>query len=196
MADDASFAVFLTRLRAGDEQMAEELVRRYEPLIRVEVRRRLRDVRLRRLFDSLDICQSVLSGFLAGAAGGQYELDGPQELLRLLVSMTRNKLAFHVRKARSQRRDHRRVTDHPLEELAGAPTGDPSRLAEGKDLLSRFRLRLSPEERDLADLRGQGYAWAEIAARVGGTPHGRRMQLARALDRARQQLAPDEVERE
>jgi hypothetical protein len=35
----------------------------------------------------------------------------------------------------------------------------------------------------LADLRGQGHDWAEIALQLGGTPDGRRMQLTRALNR-------------
>src|SRR5262249_31237363 len=51
---------WLRRVRAGERAAAAELVRRYEPQIRLEVRLRLRDRRLRRLFDSTDICQSVL----------------------------------------------------------------------------------------------------------------------------------------
>jgi hypothetical protein len=40
----------------------------------------------------------------------------------------------------------------------------------------------------LADLRGQGCEWAEIAARVGETAQARRMQLARAVRRVERQL--------
>ena len=54
-----------------------ELVRDFEPAIRMEVHCRLRDQRLRRAFDSLDICQSVLASFFVRAASGQYELDTP-----------------------------------------------------------------------------------------------------------------------
>ena len=45
----------------------------------------------------------------------------------------------------------------------------------------------------LADLRAQGCEWAEIAARLGGTPQARRMQLARAVDRVEQQLEGSET---
>ena len=38
MAEDNDFADFLLRIRAGDAVAAEELVRRYEPLIRRKVR--------------------------------------------------------------------------------------------------------------------------------------------------------------
>jgi len=40
-----------------------------------------------------------------------------------------------------------------------------------------------PKSCRVADLRGQGYEWAEIAAQLGGTAEARRKQLARALDR-------------
>src|SRR5206468_2113644 len=58
MAEDASFADLIRRVRQRDEQAAAELVRRYEPAIRVAVRVRLTDPRLRRVVDSMDICQS------------------------------------------------------------------------------------------------------------------------------------------
>ena len=50
MTDQATFAAFMPRIRAGDGQAAAELVRLYEPLIRREVRLHLEDRRLYRLF--------------------------------------------------------------------------------------------------------------------------------------------------
>jgi len=41
MPDDTVFADFIRRIRAGDAEAAAELVRRYESVIRVEVRHRL-----------------------------------------------------------------------------------------------------------------------------------------------------------
>ena len=57
-----------------------------------ELRVRLVDTRLNRLLDSMDICQSVLASFFVRAALGQYELETPEQLLKLLATMTRNKL--------------------------------------------------------------------------------------------------------
>ena len=94
-AAGGSFAEFVRRIRAGDATAAAELVRRYEPVVRLEVRVRLGDPRLRRAFDSMDVCQSVLASFFVRAAAGQYELGGPGDLVRLLVAMARRKLAFH-----------------------------------------------------------------------------------------------------
>lgn len=78
MSDRGPFAEFLRRIRAGDEHAAAELVRRYEPAIRLEVRLRLGDPRLRRVLDSMDICQSVLASFFVRAAVGQYDLERPE----------------------------------------------------------------------------------------------------------------------
>ena len=53
MTDPPDFASFLARVRAGDPQAAEELVRRFEPAIRVIVRAHMSSG-LRRQFDSMD----------------------------------------------------------------------------------------------------------------------------------------------
>jgi RNA polymerase sigma-70 factor (ECF subfamily) len=189
MTDANPFADFLTRIRAGDERAAAELVAKYEPAIRLEVRMRLRSRRLRQLFDSMDICQSVLGSFFVRAALGQYELAEPQQLVGLLVGMTRNKLAHQIRKQRTQSRDFGRLADVNVHEVQAAlAEPGPGHVAAGRDVLDRFRARLSEEERRLADLRGQGLAWAEIAGLVGGNPQARRMQLARAANRVAAEL--------
>jgi hypothetical protein len=189
MPDDPSFAEFIGRIRAGDAEAARELVRRYERVVRLEVRVRLTDPRLGRVFDSMDICQSVLASFFVRAAAGQYELENPQDLVKLLVVMARNKLAFHVRKERAARRDNRRVEPVSLDRLNIARTGtSPSDEVAGRELLAAFRQRLSDEERQLAERRAHGDDWASIASALGGTPEGRRKQLERAVDRVARQL--------
>jgi len=193
MPDQTAFADFIRRIRAGDAQAAAELVQQYEPVIRLEVKLRLSDPRLRRLFDSMDICQSVLASFFVRAALGHYDLEEPGQLVKLLVGLARNKLAFHVRHERRQRRDHRRLEAVGQEQLEAAAAPSPSQQIAARELLQAFRERLSAEERVLADRRAQGHAWAEIAAEMGGTPQARRKQLARAVERAAQQLGLDEV---
>ena len=90
MSTEPTFAEFVQRIRAGDERAAADLVQRYESAIRMEVRLRLSDRRLRRAFDSTDICQSVLASFFVRAASGQYDLQKPEQLIRLLIGMARN----------------------------------------------------------------------------------------------------------
>ncbi len=142
----------MSRVRAGDEQAATDLVRQYEPLVRREVRLHLEDRRLSRLFDSLDVCQEVMASFFVRAAAGA----------------------------------------DALHELAGAdPT--PSQIVAGRELLDEMRQRLTDEEKQLADLRGQGLGWSEIADQLGGTAQARRVQLARAMDRVLRALGLEEA---
>jgi RNA polymerase sigma factor (sigma-70 family) len=191
----SEFADLIARVRAGDAQAAEELVRQYEPVIRMEVRRRMRDSRLRRTFDSLDVCQSVLGSFFVRASLGQYDLDDPAEVIKLLVGMAHNKLAFQVRKERQQCRDNRRVQD--LGEQAFEPPGSgpsPSEVVSGEELLQRVRQDLSEEERQLADLRSQGQSWDAIAVTMGGTAQARRKQLERAIARVVERFGLNEEE--
>lgn len=190
MKSDNTFTDFIGRIRAGDQQAAEELVRRFEPVIRREVRLRLHDSRFRRLFDSMDICQSVLASFFVRAASGQYELSRPENLVKLLVGMTKRKLDFQVRKQRAVRRDYRRLqevgTDDLEEAVAAEP--NPSELVATRELLDEFRRRLTTEERQLAALRSQGYQWAAIASQLGGSAEACRKQFIRCLNRVAREL--------
>jgi RNA polymerase sigma-70 factor (ECF subfamily) len=193
VGDQEGFADFLTRVRGGDEQAAAELVRRYEGLIRREIRMRLGDPRLFRTVESVDICQSVLASFFVRAVAGQYDLEQPEQLVGLLLQMARNKVGQAVRRHKALRRDARRTAAEPVDEVDVASSEpSPSRVAAGKELLHEVRQRLTEEERRLADLRSQGGTWAEATAELGGTPDTRRVQLARALDRIMHELGLDE----
>jgi DNA-directed RNA polymerase specialized sigma24 family protein len=160
---------------SGSAQAAE-LARKYEPVIRMEVRLRLGDPRLQRLVDTMDICQSVLASFFVRAASGEYDLDEPRQLTGLLVVMARNKVAHQARRQRARRRD---VAPGPDGWDFTDPDPGPSRVVAGRELLDEFRARLTVEERRLADLRAEGREWAEIAAELGGTAGARRKQFAR-----------------
>src|SRR5262249_52387023 len=152
MSEETSFAELMRRVRGGDEAAATELVQRYEPAIRRSVRLRL-DPRLRRHCDSLDICQAVLASFFVRAASGQYELETPEQLLKLLATMARNKLSKARRDQQAACRDDRRVEAGDVEERkVPAADASPSRQAAAKELLQEVFRRLSPEERQLVEL--------------------------------------------
>jgi RNA polymerase sigma-70 factor (ECF subfamily) len=189
MADD-SFAAFLNRVRAGDEQAAAELCQRFAPIIRREVRLRLTDPSVYRTLDEEDVCQSVLASFFCRASLGQYDLQDPAQLRRLLLRMAGNKLAHAARRLRTQKRGGGRLPDG-VEGVADH-AASASRVAAGRELLEQVRQRLGEEERRVAELRALGHEWAEIARQLGGTPDGRRMQLTRALDRISGELGLDD----
>jgi RNA polymerase sigma factor (sigma-70 family) len=184
MSEDLAFLDLIRRVRDGDEEASAELVRRFEPAIRVAVRVRLTDPGLRRVFDSMDICQSVLGSFFARTAQGQFELNKPGQLLKLFVTMARNRLTNHALQQRAACRDYRRneAAGHSNSDLAD-PGPSPSEIVAGTELLQAFRDRLSAAEQQLAEQRSGGRSWKEIAAELGGTPNALRMQLERAIDR-------------
>jgi RNA polymerase sigma-70 factor (ECF subfamily) len=189
MPEPGTFAELVRRVRTGDPAAAAELVRRYEPAIRRVVRVRLGGGRMAALFDSMDVCQSVLGSFFLRAAAGQYSLDTPEDLLKLLTAMARNKLAFQVRKQRALKRDcSRDIAGELVADGIDGGGASPSREVEARDLLRELQRRLSPEERQLVELRNQGHDWPAIADRLAGSAEALRKKHARALDRVAKEL--------
>jgi RNA polymerase sigma-70 factor (ECF subfamily) len=195
MSNDDHFRTLIEQVRAGNEQAAAELVRQYVPAIRRAVRMRLTDPRLNRILDSMDICQSVMASFFVRASEGQFDMDSPDQLIKLLVTMARNKLLDQARKQQATRRDQRRVEPANPEDLEALPGhgSSPSEVLLGKELLQRVRDELEEDERYLVDQRLLGREWPEIAAELGERPDTLRMRLTRAINRIARRLGLDEV---
>jgi RNA polymerase sigma-70 factor (ECF subfamily) len=192
MSDPAAFSDLMRRIRAGDASAAEEVFRHYEPQLRLEIRLRLRDPRLRRLLDDGDVCQSVMLSFFVRARLGQYDVSDPGELMRLLAGMARNKVAAQARRHGAARRDFRRA-----EGLASAgatiSSGDsPSQVVASAELLNEIRARLSAEEQRIAELRVDGRSWDEVAKELGGSADARRVQMQRAISRVNRELGSED----
>lgn len=193
LPEDALFRDLIRRVRNRDEAAAAELVGKYEAAIRRVVRIQLRDSRMRSVLDSMDICQSVLASFFVRTALGQYELETPDNLLRLLASIARNKLKSQFNRVHAQRRDIRRQGTS-ADEAVVVPdqASDPSEQASAKELLEKVRSRLNEDDRYLAEQRALGRSWKEIAEEVGGTDESLRKKLTRALNQVMMELGLDE----
>jgi RNA polymerase sigma-70 factor (ECF subfamily) len=193
MSEDAAFQELIRQVRAGDRAATVEFIRRYESVVRRFVRLRLSRSRLRRLFDSTDICQEVFGSFFARAALGQYDVATPEGLQNLLITMARNKV---VRKARRREPEQTNSPDRPpvrvAEEALPAVGPGPSQEVALAELVEKARAALSEDERRLADLRAAGRSWDEIAAEFGASPDALRVQLGRAADRVTRQLHLEE----
>jgi len=187
-----SFGELIERVKSGDEQAASQLVKEFEPVVRRELRFRLRDSRARFELDSMDISQSVLSNFFVRVATRQYDLKEQGDLVKLLVTMTRNKVAENFRAQHRQRRDSRRTVQGVEGMALASADPTPSRVLAGKEILQLVRQSLSEEERRLVDLRCQGLSWEEIADSLGGSADARRKQMARAIDEIVHKLRLDE----
>jgi DNA-directed RNA polymerase specialized sigma24 family protein len=175
-------AELLARVRQGDEDAARLLVQRYESAIRVAVRTNLSDPRLRRQFDSLDVCQSVLASFFFHLTSGAYDLSVPAQLSALLTKMAQNKVRMRAREQFRQRRDVRRLSQVDLEnaKIPGFQAG-PEECVDNQNLIDHVLNMMTTEIRSIADRRMAGELWPEIANAMGGTPDGRRKQFERAV---------------
>jgi RNA polymerase sigma-70 factor (ECF subfamily) len=194
--DEDAFQKLLRRVRARDEEAAAEMVRLYEPELKRIVRVRLQGPQLRRLLDTSDVCQSVLANFFVRAAAGQFDLDSPQHLLKLLVTMACNRVNDLARKQQARRRIDRRTHawDRADLERLGDTRGNPAQLAAVRELHSAVLGKLCGQDRYLAEQRALGREWAEIAAELNDTPEALRKRLGRALDRAARELGLDALD--
>jgi RNA polymerase sigma factor (sigma-70 family) len=158
------------------------------------VRLRLRDRQLRRLLDSMDVCQAVLFHFWGRVATGEYECCTPEQVLKLLATMARHHLINLALREQSGKRDYRRVAAAPAEECALRARGSsPSQHVAAQELLHKARQLLASGERQVLELRQQGHAWSAIARLVGGSPETLRKQLGRAMTRVTRDLGLDGV---
>jgi RNA polymerase sigma-70 factor (ECF subfamily) len=197
MAADGPFLELLGRIRAGDETAALELHATYAEQLQRIIRVQLTQPALRRQMDSIDICQSVFADFFLRTALGQYDLQSPSELLKLLATMARHRLIYHAQKQRAARRDIRRVEAGAIEDfsLAGGG-GTPSQIVSARELLQQCQERLNNDERLLLDRRRSGQSWDEIAAAVGKSPEAVRKQYERAIKRVSGELGMEEFANE
>lgn len=190
MAEEFDFRELVQRIRARDSEAARILVQHYQEEIRRAIHFRLTDPRLRRVLDSMDICNSVMGHFFVRVEAGQYHFDDPRDLLKLLVKMAQHKLIEKARHEYAQRRSPRRLQEVESGELnqLAAKEETPSQIVAANELLQRVRERLSDQERYLAEQRALGREWASLAEELNDTPDALRKRLDRALDRVVKQL--------
>ena len=180
------FRTLLRRVRSGDAHAAAQLVRAYEPALQRQVRMQLTDPRLRRVLDTMDVCQSVLGNFFIRVVAGEFDLESPNQLVGLLAAMANNRIRNHTRHHRADRRDIRRL--HPGGDQVLLAVADrtpcPSQALADAEVLERLLEELTEEERRLLDDRAAGMSWAEIAAAEGDSTEAIRKRLRRGLQRA------------
>lgn len=194
MSEAEQFREMMELVRRGDAAAAAQLVQSYERELKILARVRLNDPRLRRLVDSMDVCQSVLGNFFVRVSTGQIEVDTPENLLALLSKMVGNKVIDLARNHQAARRDLRRIDRIPSDEFPFPDKQDtPSQIASAKELAQAVRDRLTPTERALVDAHLTGRSWDEIARQFGRSAEALRKETGRAIDRVAKQLGISEV---
>ncbi len=192
---DSTFADRLTRLRSRDDAEIEQFVAKYEPFIRRTLRFRIARASLRPAADSVDVCQSVLIGFLMRLSAGDYELHSEEDLCKLLLAIANKKFLRLNRRemaAKRCRAQTQSLTDLP--ELAASPDNSSARHLDTTELLRKLSLRMSTQELELFRLRSIGKDWTTIGQQFGETPSMLRKRLSRAIQRVAMELGLEENE--
>jgi RNA polymerase sigma factor (sigma-70 family) len=185
-----SIAGLIARVREGDEAALADLLRLYEPKIRLTARYLLRPV-LRRYLDSIDVSQSVQFHLMDGLRRGSLNLHDSETFVALAVTLVRRKVAQHWRHLQREHRlrfgrpEGQGPEESPLT-TPGGP-GDPAQSAERSEEFQRLWEVLDPTERRLLELRLQGHSTEEAAAQMGCAANVLRVRLSRLRKRLREQ---------
>jgi RNA polymerase sigma-70 factor (ECF subfamily) len=183
----ADFTGLLARARGGDSAALAELVRQYEPEVRV-VARVLLGPALRPYLDSLDLVQSVHRSLLLGLRHGKVDVSSSERLIALAVTMVRRKIARQWRRHQRQKRaDFEGDVGSLARKLAelSHSAADPAAAAQLHDSLCHLCDQLDDAERQMLGLRLQGYSTAEVARRLGLDADVLRVRLSRLRQRLR-----------
>ncbi len=130
------FDTLMGRVRQGDEAAAWDLVELYGPHVIRVIRRHLAH-EIRSKFDSDDFAQAVWASFFA--APDRYgDMEHPNQLVGLLVTMARNKVIDEVRRRmKTQKyavqRERRYAGRSSQEDLLRARDGTPSQMAVARE---------------------------------------------------------------
>jgi RNA polymerase sigma factor (sigma-70 family) len=194
MTDDCgSITVMIHQLRSGDRAARDEAARRvWEHYFRdlLALARRHLGMKVRTRVDEEDVLQSVYESVCRRQERGDFELDGRDDLWRLLVTVTLRKTRNAARQHTRERRDVRR--EQPAagpDDIAGIPLAETPdwgpRPDEAVALAEAFQTRLEllpdPVLRRVALCRLEGYSNREIADQLGCTERSveRKLNLIR-----------------
>jgi RNA polymerase sigma-70 factor (ECF subfamily) len=165
-----SFAQLMDRLRAGDDDAATQVFRRFSRAL-IRLARQHLDSRVRQKCDPEDVVQSVYRSFFARCRDGQFDFPAWDGLWGVLSLMTIRKCANRARYVRTARRDPEREVG--LEgrpgDLAWQPPDRQPTPAEATmltDLVTRLMRDLDERERHMLSLSLQGYTVQEISPQV------------------------------
>ncbi len=165
--------VWVRRLPMGDEEIVREFWDRYGPSLQRLAKSRMTSALQQRVGPD-DVVQSVCRTFFRRARQQEFDLQGTDNLWRLLCAITLTKVRqharFHYRQRRSPKREVPLDAESPGEKpsdgenLACAPT--PAEIADFADTMQRFFGMLSGQQQALVLCKLEGLTQVEIADRL------------------------------
>jgi RNA polymerase sigma-70 factor (ECF subfamily) len=163
--DDEPLNRLLEQLAAGDTDAVEQVVRTYEPYLRMVVRRQLPH-HLRAKFDSIDIVQSVWADVVDGLQDARWRFEDAAHLRAFLVRAARNRLIDRGRRQQAGAKREETVSDDQIDNLIGSEPR-PSETVGAEDLWRQMVQACPPQHRDILVFKRDGASLDEIAVRTG-----------------------------
>jgi RNA polymerase sigma-70 factor (ECF subfamily) len=191
MSANRSFDDVMTRLRAGDDEAAARVFKRYSNQLIALARRRL-DPRILQKIDAEDVLQSVFRSFFRCQAAGQMDdLADWDNLWGMLVVITLRKCGRRVEYFHAASRDiDREVSDQPPPDCsaadweAGGLEPTPAEAAILTETVEGLMQQLEGKHREIFSLSLQGYTTTETSEQVGCTER----TVYRVLERVKEML--------
>lgn len=159
----------IERWRQGDNHAATQLYQRYVEQLSGIVTAQLAD-RLRSRTDADDVLQSACRSFFRRVQDGQFEFDADDDVWKLLVTISLNKLRSQVRKHSAAKRDAAQEVprgsdeipdEFHLEKLTETPS--PVEAFIFTEMIERVSSKLGADHAVLLQLRMEGHSQKEIA---------------------------------
>jgi RNA polymerase sigma factor (sigma-70 family) len=184
------FRELIDRARQGDQQALSDLVRRYEPEVRMVARLRLGSA-LRPHLDSIDLVQSVHHSLMIGLRQNRFEITSPQQLIALALTIVRRKAARAWQRLKRQQRlsaggDGEGALARTLLDLTSSEQ-DPAAIAQYRDTVEGVCRTLDVLEKQLLEMHLEGYRTVEIAEQLNLNADVLRVKLSRLRARLRAQ---------
>ena len=170
MPDAPDDRMILSMFRAGNEQAARELYERYVDRLLALARKRISQ-RMASRVDPEDIVQSVFRTFFGRVKKGQFRIADQDDLCKLLVRITVHKTLRQVAFHKAAKRDPSLEAGQDgyaaegIQKVLDDEPGHEDAVAF-LDQLEDFLGQLRPEERQILEMRMQGYSNDEIAKKL------------------------------
>jgi RNA polymerase sigma-70 factor, ECF subfamily len=178
----------LQRFRHGSQEAAMQLYLRYAQRLRALAEAQCSPDLTQRV-DIEDIVQSVFGSFFRRAGQGYYDVPAGGELWNLLLVIALNKIrtkgAFH----RAAKRDIRRTAgEAALQGVQASDSDDDAEYAFLQLAIAEALETLPAHQKEMLELRIEGYEVAEIAKKTGRSKRTVERILQEARDKLRDLL--------
>lgn len=158
--------------------------------LRRRARTRLRQYGLTGQTESMDICNEVMVDLAKRPDADHLSVD---DILSYILRAIDNEVIDTFRTLARHCRDFRRNEAIPVEEIKlRCEQTSPSQIALRREVADRVRSILGESDAIAIDMMLENHDWNEIGKRLGVKADTARMRVRRALDRARDEIGPQE----